>query len=85
MDIDFKITAWERVSIPEKYREEVEHALKNGKIQTAYDLILMFEEDVDYKGVLAETETQLIPEENEGFATIEVFDDELNSIFKNGK
>lgn len=85
MDVDFKITAWERVSIPEKFREEVEHALKNGKIQTANDLNWMFEEDVDYQGVLAETEEQMIPEENGGFATIEAFDDELNLIFKNGK
>ena len=76
MNIDFKVTAWERVEVfcSAKKEKEILKALKVGVIKTSNDLIGLLndpEADFEYE-VIPETETQLTPEENNGHATIEV-------------
>lgn len=88
MNVDFKITAWERVSIPDNRKEEVLKALKDGTISTANDLIDFLEKknetDYQYEGMVVESENQLSLELNEGFSTIEAFDDN-GIVYENGK
>lgn len=82
ISVDFKITAWERVIIPADKEKQVIAALKSGEINTANKLI-EFLEEANYCGVIAETETQLTVKENGGKSTIEVIDEEGETIFKN--
>lgn len=74
MNVDFKVTTWERVSVPDELKDAVLEALNNGRIQTSNDLI-NFLDDRDSHGeysIIAEVEEQMTPEENGGQATIEV-------------
>jgi hypothetical protein len=90
MHVDFKITAWERVEIPEDRKEVVLAALEDGRISTANDLIefleAMYEEGYEYKGMVLETEEQMLPEENDGQPTIEFFSEkgQLKADWQNG-
>lgn len=82
INIDFKVTAWERVSIDDKEKaKEVLTMMESGTIKTANDLIGFLGKDGDdsyeYEGILLETDTQMTPEENNGRATIEVRDEEV--------
>lgn len=76
MNVDFKIKAWERVTVPDERKDEVIQALKNGKILTANDLITFLDDQderaYEYEGVVPETEEQMVVSENNGHATIEV-------------
>ena len=83
MYIDFKITTWERIRIKdESLKDEIVAALKSGEITSADDV---FELDNDaYKEDLYYVEEQMTVEDNDGFSTIEAYDDECNLLYKNG-
>lgn len=85
MYVDFKITCWERVSIPEERKEEIIEKIKNGTISTANDLFEEYEDEVHLEGVIAETEEYMIPEENDGQATIEIGEKGEETFFTNAK
>lgn len=85
MYLDFKVTAWERVFIPEENKDEVLRLLKDGQILTSNDAIVHFEEEALFEGVIMETEEQMVVHENSGFSTIELTDDNDNELFKNGE
>ena len=84
MQVDFKITTWERVEIPQEYQDQVIEALKSGEVSTAEDLIQLLAE-ATYEGVIAETDEQMTPEDNGGCSTIDVLDEEGNTIWKNAE
>lgn len=83
MYLDFKITTWERVFVPDELKEEVLRLLKDGKIKTANDACNI--EKIYFEGTIDGTEVQLVPKENDGFRTIDFIDDDgEKSLFKNG-
>lgn len=74
MHVDFKITAWERVDIPDEIKDEVMSMLDSGEISTANDIIEKFPEEAVYSGVIDGTGSQMTLTENGGVATIEFYD-----------
>lgn len=83
MHIDFKISTWERVEIPSELEQEVLEAIKTGKITSTSDLVDKYSLDWDK---MEETDEQLIPADNDGQSTIEVFQNKGDSkaIWMNG-
>ena len=86
MQFDFKVTSWQRITVPQEQEEKVLDAIKRGDINTASDVynFLADEGNVSIENLL-ETETEITLEDNGGFSTIEVIGDEGESLFKNGK
>lgn len=82
--LDFKISSWKRIYIPNDKVEEVIKRLKNGDVDTPYDLVE--EEGIYFNpcGVDEECEEPLTVEENDGASTQELYSSEGNIIYKNG-
>jgi hypothetical protein len=83
MQIDFKITTWERITIPQELEQEVLKAIQNEEISSADDLIEMFGDECFNEGILSDVNQQMSIEENDYNATIEVINDKGNTIFDN--
>lgn len=85
MHIDFKITVWERVMIPDEIAEDVLAKIKDKKIRTSVQLYDTFVEKTDKINwdTLPETEEAISPEENEGCSTIEVYDEYNELLWDN--
>lgn len=87
MHIDFKVTIWDRVTIPKEMEKELVRKIKNGTITSVEDIYTTFPNNEDYTHeLLHDTDEQMFPAENEGCATIEVHEAEGNSnpIWDNG-
>lgn len=83
MHVDFKITTWERVEIPEGMEEQVLKAIKEGKIVSANDIWNeAYHEELDC--IKLDIEEQMTVEENGGASTIEVIENE-KTIYQNGE
>lgn len=94
MHVDFKITIWERVEIPEEFEEEILEKIKDGTIASANDLFGY--QPKDGKGYLDldcekldDTSEQMTVEENGGCSVVEVWDNNpdaqgMTCIFENG-
>ena len=82
---DFKITAWERVTIDEQYEEELLEAIKKGEVQTSNDVYYWAESkggiDIDCE-VLDETVESMSLADNGNQATIDVME-EGESVWDN--
>lgn len=92
MKADFKVTAWERVTVGEvsdAIKELLKAKFADGTISNADELIEFCEsEDIPYGygGIVEGSEVQMKPEENSGFATIEFDgDEERDFIWENAK
>jgi hypothetical protein len=89
MFFDFKITTWERITVPEEHEAAILEKIKSGEITTGNDLYAAMDEiDTDElvcRDVLHETEDSMTPEENGGCATIEILDDKRDKIWSNEK
>ena len=92
MQIDFKITTWERVEIEDEFvLEQIKSRLEDGTIHSSNSLIDYCENNninCEYRGIVLETEHQLTLEENNGEATIEILSDNghtVGTIWKNVK
>jgi hypothetical protein len=81
--VDFKITAWERVSIGDERLDEVLEKIKNGNIQTSTDLFYTLNDDCSNEGILYETGEQLSLQDNDGYSTIEIIQDG-RTLYGNG-
>jgi len=81
MDVDFKITTWERIRVPKDKEAEVLSLLDSGKITNANELIDVLD-DASCE-ILIETEEQMTPQENGGSSTIEALDNG-EYLFHNG-
>lgn len=81
--IDFKITSWERCIIHKKDAETVLEALKNGDITDAASLY-EFADPLDWE-TLDDVSEQMTVDENDGNATIEVYDENRDIIWDNSK
>jgi hypothetical protein len=81
--LDFKITSWRRVYIPDELVEEVQNRLTNGDVDTPYDLL---GEEGHYTLDLEDDELCEEPmgiEENGGCHTQEIFTDTGEMIWTN--
>jgi hypothetical protein len=89
MKVDFKITTWERVEIPEENKDEVFAKIKDGTITSAndlFDLTLENGKQMDLScNKLIDVDEQMTVEENGGCSTIEVLDEDENFQFTNAK
>lgn len=83
--LDFKITSWKRIHIPDERIEEAIQKLKEGGCDAPYDLL---DEDgdcyIDSCGIDLECEEPMTVEENEGASTQELYDTDGEIIYKNG-
>lgn len=71
MHVDFKITTWERINIPEEKEEEVLNLIQSGEIVTGVDLAdYLGDCDIEH---LMEVDEYMSPEENGGCSTIEAY------------
>lgn len=88
MQFDFKITTWQRVSVSKENENKVLDAIKTGELNTASDVFNFLAELGDHNVSvenLLDTETEMTLEDNQGWSTISVIDEEGQSIFENGK
>lgn len=81
MHVDFKISIWERVLIPEEYEELVQEKIKSGEIKSAGDLIDLQLPDGTLIGdmsceQLLDTNEQLTPKDNGGCSTVEIWEND---------
>ena len=88
MEVDFKITTWERIVVPDEYKEIVVEKIKSGEIENGNQLyeFIMQEEETDKNleaFTLKETEDYLSLEQNLGYSTIDVRIGE-ETIYENG-
>ena len=82
MQVDFKISVWERVEVPEEKKEMVLKALKNGEVSTANELLELID-DATYFGKMDDTEEDLTPADNNDNPTIDVLNENGETIWQN--
>lgn len=87
--LDFKITSWKRIQIPDERVEEVIQKLKEGSYDTPYDLLDEDEDKddacyIDSCGIDLECEEPMTVEQNKGYSTQELFNNEDKIIYNNG-
>ena len=89
MEFHFKITTWESVTVPEECQEEVYQAIKSGEITSSSDIFdfLQDQKEIDETEceVIEEVEEQMSVDENGGCSTIEILDENGNTVWGNGK
>lgn len=73
MYIDFKVTAWERMEIPDDLEEEVMKAITEGKITQANDLWAVVKDFDGDCNIIDETIEQMDILKNDYQSTIEVY------------
>ena len=75
MHIDFKITTWERIELPESEKEQILDKVKKGEFTSALDISndIFGEHDVECNHMI-EVDEQMTVEENGGQSTIEAFE-----------
>ena len=81
MEVDFKITTWERIRVPKDKQAEVLSLLESGEVTNANELVDILD-DASCE-ILIETEVQMTPQENGGSSTIEALDNG-EYLFHNG-
>lgn len=81
MHIDFKMTTWERVIIPECFQKEIEEAILLGDINDPNDLYNYFDDPEWEK--LIECDEHIKPKDNGNEATIEAYDSYNKEIWNN--
>lgn len=80
-NIDTKYSIWEReyIYIEAETLEDAKEIMRKKIDEDDY------KNDVDYAETLYDTQTPLTPESNDGYSTIEIYDDEGQILFENGK
>jgi hypothetical protein len=82
--LDFKITSWKRIYIPDEKIDIVVDLLKKGNVDTPYDLLKEEGIYLDGTGPDEECEEPLTIEENNGASTQELFNNKGVIIYRNG-
>jgi hypothetical protein len=84
MDFDFKVTTWERVTVDQEDEEKVLEAIKNGTVTSSNDIFdLLYDSGNISCEILDDTTNKMTIEENGGVSTIEIIDDNGQTIFTN--
>ena len=80
--IDTKLTIWDRMEFEsEEQMLEAKALLESGELKTGLDVSDHFGLSSE---VMLDTQEEMDVEENNGLCTIEIFDEEGNSIWHNG-
>lgn len=83
MYLDIKNTIWERIEIQnETQYKEVLKKLESGEFTSGSDVANFLNSGSEF---LYDTTTEMDLEGNEGFSTLELYNDENEIVFKNGK
>lgn len=73
MKIDFKITSWERIIIPDEIGADIPLKVRKGEITSVNDIFEQYNDgDFTFKPI-DNTDEQMEVSENGGFPTIEVY------------
>ena len=87
MKFHFKITTWEEVTIDDdqELQQEIFEKIKDGTITCANDIYNKIDHDhaTIYTETIGGTDQQMTPEENNNISTIDVIDDNGNTIWSN--
>jgi hypothetical protein len=81
--VDFKVTVWERVTIDDDKLDDVIARIKDGTITSSNDLFSCLDDDCTYEGTIDDTMETMTPQENDNQSTIEVLNDEGETVFTN--
>ena len=81
--VDFKVTVWERVTIDDDKLADVIARIKDGTITSSNDLFNCLDDDCTYEGTIDAPMEQMTPQENDYQSTIEVLNDEGETVFTN--
>ncbi|MBT7928440.1 hypothetical protein HN682_00790 [Candidatus Peregrinibacteria bacterium] len=84
MEVHFKKSVWERVSIPDRITKEELIALIDKHSPVELNHLLVDKEECLWENIL-ETEELLTPDDNDSQTTIELLDDEGVTIYNNQK
>lgn len=82
--LDFKITSWKRVFVPDDKIQETIEKLKAGDCDAPYDLMLeegFYESTGDIDQICEEP---MLPNENGGASTQEIYNTNGEILYKNG-
>jgi hypothetical protein len=80
--LDTKLTIWDRIEFEsEEQMLEAKAMLESGEFKTGLDVRDHFMLSAE---MMLDTWEQILVEENNGLATIEILDAELNTIWHNG-
>lgn len=83
MHADFKVTCWERVTIPPELEEEFLQKVKDGIIETAEDCFRQLSSNDLECTQLIETSECMTSEFNDGNPVMEILDDKDKTIYDN--
>lgn len=92
MKVQFKIKTWEVITIPDDKLKDVIANIQSGKIKDSQDIYenLTKNEQISYfdrqfdREYNFDCDEQLTPDENEGYSTIEVYDEDGELVYWNG-
>lgn len=73
MYIDFKITQWERVRIPDEIGADIPLKVRKGEITCAGDIFKQYNDGDFFFEPISDTDEQMEVSENGGSPTIEVY------------
>ena len=77
MYADFKITMWERITIPNELKDKFVKKLKEGEITSVNEAYDIFGSEINNNyELLLDTGENIFPEQNGGAPTIELHSDE---------
>ena len=84
MHIAFKISCWEQLRVPEEIEKEVEEKVRAKLIESINDVYNEFPEYGDFNwNKIDDTDESMMPIENDGQATVELYDDNGKTIWDN--
>ena len=80
MYVDFKVTIWERITIPKELEEDILEKIKTGEINNSDDAWGLYGSVIDNNyELLLDTNDPMYPEHNDGCATIEIHSGDQNN------
>jgi hypothetical protein len=80
--IDTKLTIWDRMEFEsEEQMLEAKAMLESGELKSGLDVSSHFELSSE---ILYETQEEMYPEENNGLSTLQIFNEDGNTIWHNG-
>lgn len=82
--LDFKVTSWKRIHVPDEKVDEVIERLKKGDCDVPYDLLDEDDFYVDLQQPDEECEEPMTIEENNKASTQELYNSDGELIYKNG-
>jgi hypothetical protein len=80
--IDTKLTIWDRMEFEsEEQMLEAKALLESGELKSGLDVSDHFELSAE---IMLDTQEELTPEENNGLATLQIFNENGDTIWHNG-